>query len=95
MDHHVEHWGYTSGPLSMKPSEYYARQCFISADPDEPIIPGLVQALGDETIVFASDYPHSDSTFPGVVAELSDRADLTEETKAKILGENAARLYSL
>ncbi len=95
MDDHVKHWGYTSGPLALKPSEYYQRQCFISADPDEEIIPGLVQALGDDTIVFATDYPHSDSIFPGVVAALRDRDDLTEETKAKILGENAARLYGL
>lgn len=95
MDDHIKHWGYTSGPLALKPSEYYQRQCFISADPDEAIIPGLVQALGDDTIVFATDYPHSDSIFPGVVAALRDRADLSEESKAKILGENAARLYGL
>ncbi len=95
MDDHIKHWGYTSGPLALKPSEYYQRQCFISADPDEAIIPGLVQALGDDTLVFATDYPHSDSIFPGVVAALRDRTDLSEESKAKILGENAARLYGL
>ncbi len=95
MDNHVKHWGYASRKLALKPTEYYNRQCFISADPDEPIIPGLIQVIGDDTIVFASDYPHSDSTFPGVVAELADRTDLSKESKAKILGENAVRLYGL
>lgn len=95
LDHHMKYWGHTSLPLKLKPSEYFARQCFISADPDEAIIPGIVETLGADTLVFASDYPHPDGVFPGVVAELADREDLDEKTKAKILGTNALRLFGV
>ena len=95
INHHLEYWGYASSPITLKADEYWARQCFISADPDEAIIPGIIQAMGDDTLIFASDYPHPDGIFPGVVKELSERTDLSETSKAKILGENAVRCYGL
>jgi predicted TIM-barrel fold metal-dependent hydrolase len=95
LDHHMEYWGHALDPLPLKPSEYFARQGYISADPDEKVLPGIVQAIGDDNLVFASDYPHPDGIFPGVVAALRDRDDLSESSKAKILGLNAARLYKV
>ena len=95
MDHHQEYWGHASVSLPMKPSEYLMRQCFIATDPDEAILPGVIDVLGDDNILFASDYPHSDAIWPGVVAELNDRADISEESKAKIFAENPGRLYGL
>ena len=50
--------------LEAPPSEYFRRQCFISVDPDEDQVEWVVQKLGDETLVFSTDYPHSDSHFP-------------------------------
>lgn len=95
LDHHMKYWGHTSRKLPHLPSEYFLRQCFISADPDEQTIPGIVQVMGDANIVFASDYPHQDSILSGVVAEMTDRTDLSETTKAKILVENARRLFRI
>lgn len=78
------------------PSSYLRRgQCFFSASPDEFLIPTVAQSVGAETIVFSSDYPHADSVFPNSVRMIIDRADLSDETKRKILGENAARLFKL
>jgi len=46
--------------------------------------------------MWASDYPHFDCTFPGVVEELREsRGDLPEGAQRKIMGENAARCYGL
>jgi predicted TIM-barrel fold metal-dependent hydrolase len=47
--------------LQAPPSEYFRRQCFISVDPDEDQVEWVVQKLGDDTLVFSTDYPHSDS----------------------------------
>src|SRR5262249_56120363 len=88
-------WGHAPDPLPLNPTEYFARQGYISADPDEKVLPGIVQAIGDDNLVFASDYPHPDGIFPGVVAALRDRDDLSDSSKAKILGLNAARLYKV
>jgi len=81
--------------LSAPPSELFRRQCFVSADPGERTLPQVLQLLGDDNVVFASDYPHPDGIFPGVVAALADRADVSDADKAKILGTNAGALFGL
>ncbi|MBM4405519.1 MAG: hypothetical protein FJ039_04945 [Chloroflexi bacterium] len=93
LDNHVKNWGHTSVKLPHLPSEYFKRQCCISADPDEVMIPGIVQVIGDTNILFASDYPHPDGIFPGAVAEMAERKDISEASKSKILAENAARFF--
>jgi len=95
MDHHAQEWGHASCSLPLKPSEYFARQCFVSADPEETLLPFVVGAVGDENLCFSSDYPHPDHVFEGIVEALTSRSDLTEESKRKILSENAARLFGL
>jgi predicted TIM-barrel fold metal-dependent hydrolase len=52
-------------------------------------------ALGDDWIMYASDYPHWDSDFPHTVAPIRERSDLSTEAKAKVLGANALRFYGL
>jgi predicted TIM-barrel fold metal-dependent hydrolase len=80
---------------SLKPSEYFFRQCIVSADPDETGIAPIIEALGADYFVWASDYPHIDASF-GVVGEIRSRLDsLPEETQAKVLGLNAQRFYGL
>ena len=49
--------------------------------------------IGEDQIVFASDYPHSDSAWPHSVSTMRGRQDLSDVVKRKILGENALRLY--
>jgi predicted TIM-barrel fold metal-dependent hydrolase len=58
------------------------------------MIPTVCRFLGsDETLVYSSDYPHWDGAFPNSVRGLTERDDLTQENKRKILGDNARRLY--
>jgi predicted TIM-barrel fold metal-dependent hydrolase len=54
----------------------------------------VTELVGDDNIMWASDYPHFDCTFPGAVAEVRE-AEVSPATLAKILGKNAARCYSL
>jgi len=82
-------------PIRMKPSEYFYRQCLISVDPDESTTAEIVQHIGADYFIWASDYPHIDASF-GVVAELKERlAPLPEADRRKVLGENAIRFYGL
>src|SRR6266852_1922310 len=80
--------------LQAPPSEYFRRQCFISVDPDEDQVEWVVQKLGDDTLVFSTDYPHSDSHFPEAT-NLFLKLPLSETSKRKILWDNCARLYNL
>jgi len=82
-------------PIRMAPSAYFYRQCLISADPDESVTAQMVEHLGADYFVWASDYPHIDASF-GVVRELRERLEgLPDDTRAKVLGENALRFYHL
>jgi uncharacterized protein len=82
-------------PIRMKPSEYFFRQCLISADPDESVTAQMVEHIGADYFLWASDYPHIDASF-GVVHELKRRlAPLPAEARRKVLGENALRFYGL
>jgi predicted TIM-barrel fold metal-dependent hydrolase len=95
LDEHTEHWRHATIPLPLEPSEYFARQCFVSTEPDERMLPQVLELLGEDNIVFASDYPHPDGIFPGVVAALSERDDLSDVAKIKILAQNPARCFGL
>jgi predicted TIM-barrel fold metal-dependent hydrolase len=95
LDHHVEKWGFASAPLEEKPSTYFARQCFVSADAEEFMLPQVVSLIGDDNLCFSTDYPHPDHTFEGVVAALAERTDLSDASKRKILGGNAARVFKI
>jgi len=95
MDDHMEHWGHASAPLKAKPSDYFKRQVFVSAEGAERLLPFTVDAIGDENICFSTDYPHLDHPFEGCVDEIRRMKGLSETSKRKVLGENAARLFGI
>jgi predicted TIM-barrel fold metal-dependent hydrolase len=49
--------------LKAKPSEIFRAQVFATFE-EEPLGPELLPLLGPENFMWASDYPHPDSTFP-------------------------------
>jgi uncharacterized protein len=83
------------GALAMKPSEYFERQCIISADPDETQTRAVIDRVGDDKLIWASDYPHIDAEM-NVLASLEKQiGGLTEDSKNRILGGNCVRFYGL
>ncbi len=98
LDHHFEVFSWDVPWLTMKPSEYFRRQCYISFDPDESTLAFTARhpLVGADRIVWASDYPHPDAKFPGVGKELTEAtASLDAGARARIIGENARGLYHL
>jgi predicted TIM-barrel fold metal-dependent hydrolase len=45
--------------------------------------------------VFASNYSHFDSRFPGAAKPIIENQQLSDASKRKILNDNARRLYPL
>src|SRR5256885_7424774 len=43
-----------------KPSFYFRRQCWISCDPDERSLVGVIPLVGERRFFWASDFPHPD-----------------------------------
>jgi predicted TIM-barrel fold metal-dependent hydrolase len=82
--------------LKKKPSDYVrSGRIYFSCEADEWLLPQAVKLVGEGQIVYASDYPHWDHSFPGSIAEIRDRGDLADAQKGKILADNARRLYRL
>jgi predicted TIM-barrel fold metal-dependent hydrolase len=96
LDGHFETWRSSFPDLRLRPSEYFARQCFVSCDPDEREAAHVVARFGDDNLVWASDYPHPDACFPGVLDKtLTTLAELPAASRARVLGANAARLFAI
>jgi predicted TIM-barrel fold metal-dependent hydrolase len=96
LDHQVPSYGAYAPEMKLLPSEYFARQCWISFEIDEPTLPVLLPFVGEDRVVWSTDYPHADSTFPGALKELEEViAVLPESARAGILGANAKALYRL
>jgi uncharacterized protein len=56
----------------------------------------MAELAGEDNLIWASDFPHSDAKYPGVVDELMESVEhLTEERQRKIVGLNAARVYGI
>lgn len=76
-------------------SEYFRRQCFISGDPDETAAPHVIDHVGADCFMWATDYPHPDHPHTWVDDLTRYAQVLTPGTRAKVLGENVKRIYRL
>ena len=79
--------------LTMKPSDYWRRQCFATYQSD-PVGIRLIDILGEDNVMWGSDFPHPDGVWPDsqdfIARELGDVAPAI---RRKIVCDNAARLY--
>lgn len=95
LDEHWEQDGERDAPeLTMAPSEYFKRQCFASTEADEDPVKYAIDFMGNDRIVFSTDYPHGDSKYPESVNRFL-RIDITDDDKRKILWDNCAHIYGL
>jgi predicted TIM-barrel fold metal-dependent hydrolase len=96
MDEFLDSYAWAAAKLSLKPSEYFRRQCVISFDPGERSAPAMAKLAGAENLIWASDFPHSDAKYPGVVDELREHtAQMSPAEQAALYGGNALRLYGI
>lgn len=96
MDGHFVTWRHHLGACKRRPSEAFVAQCFVSMEPDERSTPAVLEAVGEECLVFASDYPHTDHAFPGVVKQAREAlGTVSADARYKVLRSNALRLYGM
>ncbi|HEB90231.1 MAG TPA: amidohydrolase [Deltaproteobacteria bacterium] len=80
--------------LSLRPSEYFARQCFIGAS-FMPAHEGRDRhAIGLDKLMWGSDYPHLEGTWPNTMEALRETFGTYPEAEIRaLLGTNAAEVY--
>jgi predicted TIM-barrel fold metal-dependent hydrolase len=99
-----ERWAH----ISAKPSEYIkSGRVFFSCEPGDEFIPFFIDHVGEDAMLFASDYLHFDALFvgekrqpedepyPGTVATLLGRKDVPDSAKRKMLLDNSLNFYSM
>jgi len=81
--------------LTMKPSDYWRRQCKATFQFDR-IGLQMIEEMGAETLMWASDYPHTDGIWPESSKYIEEQfGHLPKDVVHKITCENAGKLYKL
>ena len=95
LDEHYELVGRHESPeLTLEPTEYFLRQCWVSVEADEEPARFIEGSGLEGNVVFSTDYPHKDSKYPKAV-EAFLGTGFSEETKRRILWDNCVRMYGL
>jgi predicted TIM-barrel fold metal-dependent hydrolase len=94
MDRHFEQSLYRDASVTVRPSELFQRNCWISFEPVEKSLAVLADYIGPNKILWATDYPHPDGYFPGAPAMI-EAMGLPEETRRAVLAQGAMEFYGL
>ncbi len=97
MEEAYEQWSYEAPEVKRSPAEHLrGGQIYFQCESDEHMLPYAVKEIGDTQLVYASDYPHiAPDEVVQRMEEFRARNDLSAESKQRILGDNAKRLYNL
>lgn len=91
--HKHRHW--TKSRISQPPSVYFRRQIFANFL-DDPVGLTCRHHIGVDNIMFETDYPHSDTTFPRSRQLVAERfASLPPDETRRIVRDNAIRFFKL
>jgi predicted TIM-barrel fold metal-dependent hydrolase len=95
LDEHWEWTGWYEAPdLTMKPSDYFRRNCWISVESDEDTVTHFIDTFGYDKLVTSTDYPHGDSKFPHAI-DAFDKLPMSDDAKAKTVSTNWSELYKI
>ncbi|MBK8972337.1 MAG: amidohydrolase [Hahellaceae bacterium] len=85
--------------MTMKPSEYFKRNFFASFWFETNLGRGLadiVEALGEDNIMFETDFPHPTCLYPEPLEFLQKSLrGIDKSVQRKLLQDNAARVYNI
>jgi predicted TIM-barrel fold metal-dependent hydrolase len=94
----AQHWDFSGNAehpdLKRHPTEYFHRSFFVAARGDEMTLPSVVELAGDRNVLFNTDYPHPDGTYPWGITSLLEQP-IPEQSKHRILWDNAAQAFAL
>jgi predicted TIM-barrel fold metal-dependent hydrolase len=82
--------------LSLLPSEYFKRQIYATTWFERTNLAQLVAAVGEDNIMFETDFPHPTCLYPDPLAVAAENMrELSATARSKILGDTAKELYHL
>jgi predicted TIM-barrel fold metal-dependent hydrolase len=81
--------------LKKQPSAYLTSgRIYYHAELWETMLPYVIERVGEDLILYASDYPH-EPDLAEAIRRFEDRKDLSDSAKRKILWDNGKRFYNM
>ena len=84
-----------AGTLQHKPSDYFRRNLYFVAEPEERTIGAMLDLVGEAQILWGSDFPHIDSTLDAPAFIRQSVAGLSPDRQRRVLGDNAVKLFGM
>jgi predicted TIM-barrel fold metal-dependent hydrolase len=84
--------------LARMPSEYFKDHWYATFwfEQNQGDVQGLIDKVGENNVLFETDFPHPTCLYPSPLETVAEKMNtLRPETRRKVMGENAARLYRL
>mgnify|MGYP001189313411 CR=1 FL=1 len=95
MDEQQEYVGFTAN-LSNRISKYISDGRFgasIEMTEEEDMISNVISFLGDEILMYASDYPHAECEFPNSPTKVLGWESIPSHSRPKLMWQNAAKFF--
>lgn len=73
----------------------FRQRCVMSSDMNDPQLASAVRYLGSDVVLFASDWPHHDGTWPDPIVAIRDHPELSDAEKRDILVHAPARFFGI
>jgi predicted TIM-barrel fold metal-dependent hydrolase len=96
MDEQVGYVGFVADGLKMKPSEYMTSGrffCSIVLHEGVKMVEMVTEMLGEDILMFGSDYPHSESHFPNTVDDVLEWESLSPHLLQKLMWDTPVRAF--
>jgi predicted TIM-barrel fold metal-dependent hydrolase len=68
-------------------------QFFYAFELEESTLPYVAERVGADKLLYSSDYPHWDTSWPNTVKKFKNREDLSEADKRQIAWQNPQAFY--
>jgi uncharacterized protein len=80
---------------SLRATELFARQCVISTEADDALTAMVLEQVGADHILWASDFPHPDALFPDAATTFVGQEGIGRDDLTHILWDTPLDFYSL
>ncbi len=97
MDYHynLPMFSHLRRTLPLQPSDYFKRQCYVGASFLRPSDSDLRYEIGVDKLMWGSDYPHMEGTWPYTEQSLRESlGHVSEDEVTMIVGATAAHVYN-
>jgi hypothetical protein len=96
MDEEFEKRGDVEAPALKRQPSQYVRQggnVFFGVEAGERLLGQTLDLIGDDVVMYASDYPHWDGDYPESLFAIARREDITGPQREGLLRGAALRFY--